>query len=159
MAKNNAIFLKNVKFARGPMFILYSGGMKRKKLWWRGRRRSRRTTVTQHYLQHKELAREHITARVEYWNQFYGFDYNRIAIRNQRTCWGSCSSNNNLNFSYKLLFLPERLFDYIIVHELCHLEEFNHSQSFWDLVGETLPDYKKLREELHNAKVTLHKLV
>ena len=131
--------------------------MRKKRLWWRRgwRVKRRRSSVTKHYLKHKELARDFVHDRIEYWNEFYQFDYGRIAIRNQKTCWGSCSSLGNLNFNYKMMFLPEHLADYVIVHELCHLQEFNHSQAFWDLVGEALPNYKSLREELHEAKLVL----
>lgn len=115
-------------------------------MFWRRRRRA--TTVTKHYQVHKELARSHITSRVEHFNNYYQLPYNRIAIRNQRTCWGSCSEYKNLNFNYKLLFLPPHLMDYVVVHELCHLAELNHSTRFWSLVGETLPDYKERRSAL-----------
>jgi predicted metal-dependent hydrolase len=117
-------------------------------MWYR--RRRRRTTVTKHYLAHKETAREYIVEKVRYWNTYYGFPINRIAIRNQKTCWGSCSEHNNLNFNYKLLFLPEHLADYVIVHEICHLGELNHSPAFWELVGRTQPEYKMHRKELRN---------
>lgn len=120
-------------------------------MWWRTKRRvvrKRASTVTQHYLTHKELARAHILERLVYFNQFYQLQFNRVAIRNQRGCWGSCSAKRNLNFNYKILFLPPHLTDYIIVHELCHLKEMNHGQQFWDLVALQLPEYKKLRREL-----------
>ncbi len=109
--------------------------------WYRVRRK-RASSVTKHYQTHKELAREVIIKRLEYWNQFYQLTYNRVAIRNQRRCWGSCTSKGNLNFSYKLIFLPPALLDYIVVHELCHLAELNHGKSFWALVERTLPDYR-----------------
>lgn len=115
------------------------------------RRRRRRTRVTKHYLEHKETARAFVTERVMHWNSFYNFEINRIAIRNQKTCWGSCSEHKNLNFNYKLLFLPEHLADYIVVHELCHLAELNHSPRFWNLVAQTLPDYKVHRKELQKV--------
>ncbi len=92
----------------------------------------------------KILAKE----RLEYFNQFYGFTYNKVFVRNQKTRWGSCSKVGNLNFNYKIALLPENLRDYIIVHELCHLGEFNHSKQFWALVAKTMPDYKKQRGEL-----------
>src|SRR5690606_28006625 len=117
------------------------------RLWFR-RRRRRQSSVTEHYLTHKEAARAFIHERIAYWNAYYNFRFNRIAIRNQRTCWGSCSEYKNLNFSYKLLFIPEHLADYVIVHELCHLRELNHSKRFWDLVAHTQPEYETLREEL-----------
>lgn len=67
----------------------------------------------------------------------------RISIKDLRSRWGSCSSQGNLNFHFKIIFLPEELVDYIIVHELSHLVEMNHSHRFWSLVGTVLPDYRK----------------
>ena len=110
-------------------------------MWYRVRKRRRRTSVTKHYVTHKEQARELVLSRLEYFNQYYGLAWKRVSIRNQRTCWGSCTSLGNLNFNYKLLFLPPELRDYIIVHELCHLAELNHGRKFWDLVREQVPDY------------------
>lgn len=118
------------------------------------RRRRRRKQPSKHYLAHKEKAHAFITARLEHWNAHYQFTYNRIAIRNQKTCWGSCSAHGNLNFSYKILFLPPHLADYIIVHELCHLAELNHSPQFWARVAEACPEYKKHRAEL--KRLTVH---
>lgn len=115
---------------------------------WRRIRRRRATSVTKHYLDNKEAARKLVLARLHYFNQHYGFTWNRVAIRNQRRCWGSCSALGNLNFSYKLLLLPQHLTDYIIVHELCHLKELNHGQEFWGLVEEIMPDYKERIVEL-----------
>lgn len=122
--------------------------------WYRivRRRRRRASSVTKHYVEHKEVARELVLARLEHFNQFYGYTYNRVAIRNQRRCWGSCSAKGNLNFSYKLLFLPPCLSDYVILHELCHLNELNHSKRFWDLVGEAMPDYKERVKELRRIE-------
>lgn len=122
-------------------------------MWRRRKVRSRRpSTVTKHYVAHKEAARELTLARLEHFNTHYGLTWNRVAIRNQRTCWGSCTSLKNLNFNYKLLFLPPHLQDYLIVHELCHLKELNHSPRFWALVAETLPEYKFLRKELQQVE-------
>ncbi len=104
------------------------------------------------YYEHKNEALIFISKKLEKFNKYYNFKYNRISIRNQRTRWGSCSRKGNLNFSYKILFLPEHLSDYIIVHEICHLKEFNHSKNFWNLVAKTIPDYLEKRRELrkHN---------
>lgn len=118
----------------------------------RRRRRKRASSVTKHYLAHKEAAREVITQRLVYWNQFYGFSYNRVAIRNQRRCWGSCTSLRNLNFSYRILFLPSHLQDYIVVHELCHLQELNHGSNFWMLVAQQIPEYKSHIQELREIE-------
>jgi len=114
----------------------------------RKRRRSRASSVTKHYVENKEKARELTLARLHHFNQHYQYEWNRVAIRNQRRCWGSCSSLKNLNFNYKIIWLPEHLQDYIIVHELCHLEEMNHGRSFWILVARTIPDYEFRIKEL-----------
>jgi len=101
-----------------------------------------------HYLKHKEEARELILKRVEYFSSMYGFKYNRVSIKNQKTRWGSCSRKGNLNFNYKISFLHPAMRDYIIVHELCHLKELNHSRKFWALVEDIIPDYFETRREL-----------
>ena len=86
--------------------------------------------------------------RLAEFNLFYGYQVNRVSIKNQRTRWGSCSKKGNINFNYRIALLPDRLADYLVVHELCHLGEFNHSQKFWDLVAKTIPDYRLRRKEL-----------
>jgi len=119
----------------------------------RRRKRRRNSSITVHYTAHKESARKLVHEKLQYWNQFYNFSYKRVSIRNTRTCWGSCTSLKNLNFSYRVLFLPPSLQDYIIVHELCHLEQLNHSQAFWDLVAIQLPEHKALRSELKSIEL------
>jgi len=105
------------------------------------------------YQRYKESARRLVNKKIDYFNQFYNFKYGRISIRNQKTRWGSCSRQGNLNFSYRILFLPENLIDYVIVHELCHLGEFNHSQNFWSLVQKTIPNYLSIRRQLKSNKI------
>jgi predicted metal-dependent hydrolase len=100
------------------------------------------------YLKNKEQARTFVKEKLEHFNQFYNLTWQRVSIRNQKRRWGSCSQKGNLNFNYKILFLPERCADYIIVHELCHLQEFNHSRRFWELVARAIPDYREMRKEL-----------
>jgi hypothetical protein len=120
-------------------------------MWWVPKRRVRKkraSTVTKHYLEHKELARSLAHSRLEYFNQHYNLPFKRVAIKNQRRCWGSCSSLRNLNFNYKIYFLPPHLQDYIIVHELCHLVELNHGQEFWNLVAQQIPEYRSCVAEL-----------
>ena len=122
---------------------------------WRIRRRilrKRASSVTKHYQENKEAARAVILERLDYFNQFYGLTWNRVAIRNQRRCWGSCSSQKNLNFSYKLMYLPDNLRDYIVVHELCHLKELHHGRAFWELVAVALPNYQELVRELKQVE-------
>lgn len=107
------------------------------------------------FVAHKERARFLAHARIAYFNETYKFNFNRVSIKNQKTRWGSCSSKGNLNFNYKIVHLPERLADYIIVHELCHLSEFNHSKKFWALVEKTIPNHLELRRELKGIGVRL----
>jgi predicted metal-dependent hydrolase len=103
---------------------------------------------TRSYLTHKEKARRLVNSRLRHFNQYYNFEYKRVSIKNQKTKWGSCSNKANLNFNYRIMFLPEELIDYIVVHELCHLKELNHSKRFWALVAQTMPDYKKHKKHL-----------
>jgi len=101
----------------------------------------------------KTKAKILIRTRLEYFSSQYGFKYQRLSIRNQKTRWGSCSKQGNLNFNYRLLYLSDKLRDYIIIHELCHLQEFNHSPKFWQLVAEIVPDYEKMRQKLKSLKM------
>lgn len=111
--------------------------------------------VNKKYQENKDKALWIVKDRIEYFNTFYNFKWNRIVIRNQKTRWGSCSRKGNLNFNYKIALLPPESADYIIVHELCHLGEFNHSQKFWDLVAKTIPDYLTIRKDLRKNGHTI----
>lgn len=101
-----------------------------------------------HYNKYRCKAKQIITERVAEINKLYNYKYQRISVRNQKTRWGSCSRQGNLNFNYRLIFLEKEAFDYIICHELCHLKEFNHSPKFWLLVAKVCPDYKYWRKKL-----------
>ncbi|MGB7958015.1 MAG: M48 family metallopeptidase [Minisyncoccia bacterium] len=103
------------------------------------------------YLRYKEEAAIFIAGKVRQLNAVYGYRYGKINIKNQKTRWGSCSRGGNLNFNYKILFLPEKMQDYIIAHEICHLKEFNHSKSFWSLVARVVPDHATVRKELKRS--------
>lgn len=91
----------------------------------------------------KKNFRDIVTEAVEEYIQEYGYEYNRIAIKDNKSNWGSCSSKKNLNFNWKLIFAPLDIIDYVVVHEICHLKEQNHSKDFWDLVAKEFPDYKE----------------
>lgn len=100
------------------------------------------------YVKNKERVLILINARIGEFNKIYGYNFNKINIRNQKTRWGSCSVKKNLNFNYRIIYLPTKIIDYVIIHELCHLKEFNHSRRFWDLVKRGIPDYRDIRKEL-----------
>ena len=104
------------------------------------------------YLANKEAARALVIERVAHFNLHYKLPVGKIAIRNQKSRCCSCSRKGNLNFNYKLVFLPPDQRDYVIVHEICHIKEFNHGRGFWALVAETIPDYKALRHKLRHVR-------
>lgn len=106
----------------------------------------RRGTVA--YRQAIREARTLIAERLAHFNRVYGYTIGKISIRNQKTRWGSCSREGNLNFNYRIIYLPDTHRDYIIVHELCHIAQHNHSKAFWDLVMRTVPDAKQIRKDL-----------
>ena len=94
----------------------------------------------------KELADKalrYIPERVAYFAKLVGVTYGRITIRNQKTRWGSCSSKGNLNFNCLLMLTPPEVIDYVVVHELCHRKEMNHSKAFWNEVEKVCPNYKE----------------
>ena len=96
----------------------------------------------------RDLARKLIEKRLAYFQPLYGVSWKRVSVRNQKTRWGSCSQSGTLSFNYRLLWLPPSLRDYVIVHELCHLREFNHSPKFWALIALRFSEYRSLRKEL-----------
>ena len=91
-----------------------------------------------------------IEKRVSYYAPMIGVSYNRISVRIQHTRWGSCSSKGNLNFNCLLALLPQDVVDYVVVHELCHLKQMNHSARFWSEVRAILPDYEISKHWLQN---------
>lgn len=99
----------------------------------------------------KAVIKKAFEDRVSYYADIMGVSYNRITIRDQKTRWGSCSSKGNLNFNFRLYYMPQHLMDYVIVHELSHRRHMDHSKEFWNEVGRFYPDYKKCVEELRIA--------
>lgn len=95
-----------------------------------------------------EEALKVIPERVEYFAKVIGVTYGKITVRNQKTRWGSCSSKGNLNFNCLLMLAPSEVLDYVVVHELCHRKQMNHSKAFWLEVEKVLPNYKEVRKWL-----------
>lgn len=118
--------------------------------------RNKRTVITEDMRREGvEKALKIFPERVEYYARKMGISYGRITIREQKTRWGSCSSKGNLNFNWKLTLMPMEILDYVVVHELAHRREMNHSREFWKIVEQVLPDYQDRRRRLKELTVTL----
>ena len=100
---------------------------------------------------YKKQAKDVIVKRVDELAQKHGFLYNRIRITSARTRWGSCSSKKNLNFSWRLIMVPQEVIDYVVVHELTHLKHMDHSSAFWRAVEALCPNYKQCRKRLNKT--------
>lgn len=96
-----------------------------------------------------------IPEKVRYYAKIMGVSYGRITIRNQKSRWGSCSGKGNLNFNCLLMLAPDEVLDYVVVHELCHRIEMNHSKAFWNQVENVMPDYKEKRQwlKVHGSEI------
>ena len=99
-----------------------------------------------------QKAKDIFPKRVAYFADRMGVAYGRITIREQKTRWGSCSSSGNLNFNCALMNTTPEIIDYVVVHELCHRKQMNHSALFWAEVEKVLPNYKELRSALKNYR-------
>ncbi len=93
-------------------------------------------------LWYREMANRFLVERTKFWAQSMKVKYNRIRIKNQRSLWGSCSQKGNLNFNWRIMLLTPKEADYLIIHELAHIREMNHSSRFWLLVKKHCPDYR-----------------
>ncbi len=107
----------------------------------------------QEYAKQKQAALAFSRERVAFFNQLYQFSYQSISVKNQKTLWGSCSRKGRLSFNYRILLLPPHVADYIVVHELCHLAQFNHSPRFWEQVRRAIPKYLECRAELKKHRL------
>ncbi len=125
------IYKRLEKFKRSPIKFLTKSGKRE-------------------FFKYRGLALKIAQERLEYFNVIYSLKFNRITIRNQKSRWGSCSRRGNLSFNYKIALLPDSLLDYVIVHEICHLAQMNHSKKFWDLVSVAIPNYKEARKQMNN---------
>jgi predicted metal-dependent hydrolase len=107
---------------------------------------------TANYKKDKDRALKLVNRRLNHYNKTYKFKYNNVRVKNQKSRWGSCSEKRNLNFNFRIIYLPKRLADYLIVHELCHLGELNHSKKYWELVEKTFPDHKIVRKQMRKIR-------
>ncbi len=98
----------------------------------------------------RKMAKQILPPKVAYYAEIMGLKYGRITITSAKTRFGSCSSKGNLSFSYRLMMYPEAAIDYVVVHELAHLKEMNHSPAFYKVVAKVLPDYKERIKLLKN---------
>lgn len=116
--------------------------------------KDRRTKVMEWY---KRQAMPHITARADAYRRITGWNFTSLAITKAESRWGSCGPKGSINFSWKLMMAPPEVIDYVVVHELAHITEKNHSKRFWNKVGSVLPDYKERRRWLREnvAKCTI----
>lgn len=106
------------------------------------------TAEKRHIGEYKQRAAKLVEAQAAHYAARFGVQYRRITIRAQKRRWGSCSRAGNLSFNYKIALLSKRLQNYIIVHEICHLLQFDHSRAFWEHVAHEVPDHQVLRAEL-----------
>jgi predicted metal-dependent hydrolase len=101
------------------------------------------------------FSEEIILDRLDYFAELMDLNFRSVKVVNSRAKWGSCDNNLNLSFNFKMAMLPPSLVDYIIVHELSHILEFNHSYKFWEVVASIIPTYKKQRQKLKNSSFLL----
>lgn len=133
--------IERILYEKEAWILKYQADMLRRKTEYEGKNEPKLT-----YAEIRELAdkaQRYIPERVSFYAAIIGVTYGRITIRNQKTRWGSCSSKGNLNFNCLLMLAPEEVIDYVVVHELCHRKEMNHSAAFWNEVAKVLPDYRK----------------
>ena len=108
------------------------------------------SAVVTEWLRNK--AAEVLPIKTKEWAEKIGVEYNRVVLKDQRTLWASCSSQKNINYSYRIVKMPPVVQDYLVIHELCHLKFMNHGEEYWSLVGQFSPDYKQHRRWLNEHK-------
>ena len=95
-------------------------------------------------------------SRAEHWAPYLGVTFNRVSVKDQRTLWGSCTREGNLNFSWRLALAPDAVLDYLVVHELAHRAQMNHSRRFWAVVETLCPGHRSHRRWLRKNGRALH---
>ena len=105
----------------------------------------------------KQAARVHLSGACDTHARALGLSYGRISLRDTRSRWGSCSTQGNLMFSWRLIMAPPQVLDYVAAHEVAHLVEMNHSAAYWAVVARVFPDHKAPRRWLRDQGATLHR--
>ena len=121
---------------------------KKERLQQESRKRFSNAQREQLEKQYRAAAKAYIPGRAKYYADILGVHFERVRIGAQKTRWGSCSARGTLSFHWKLMLAPPKVLDYVIVHEVCHLKEMNHSGAFWSWVGFLMPDYGEQRKWL-----------
>lgn len=99
---------------------------------------------------YKQQAEAYLMQRLNYWQNRMGLYSSSLKIKGYKRRWGSCSGSRQITFNWKLIFADDELIDYVVIHEIAHLQHMNHSKSFWLLVEQYCADWKRLRKELNN---------
>ncbi|MCL2051866.1 MAG: M48 family metallopeptidase [Lachnospiraceae bacterium] len=106
---------------------------------------------------YRTLAKKHLTAKTSDFAELMSLKPSAVKINSAKTRWGSCSSKKNINFSWRLIMASDEVIDYVVVHELAHIKEMNHSERFWAVVEGVLPDFKKRKKQLRELQKKLMK--
>lgn len=144
-----------VSFASAELFAQSKAGWIRKHLHKMEQMERAAKVVSENNPINRTSARKYLVNRLNHLAAKYGFKYNRVFIKNQKTRWGSCSGKNNINLNVNLVRLPDELIDYTIVHELVHTHIKNHGQRFWDQLDRLLGDAKQLDKALNEYNFLL----
>ena len=105
---------------------------------------------------YKKQASAYITKRVDYYKDIVGVTVNSVSIKSRKSQWGSCDSNGDLTFSWRLVMARPEAIDYVVIHELCHRKHMDHSRDFWNQVQKYMPDFKKQKQWLEENSVNLN---
>ena len=138
-----------VSFASAELFARSKAGWIRKHMYKMEQMERAAKVVSENNPINRTSARKYLVNRLNHLAAKYGFKYNRVFIKNQKTRWGSCSGKNNINLNVNLVRLPDELIDYTIVHELVHTHIKNHGQRFWHQLDRLLGDAKQLDKALN----------
>ena len=146
---------RGVSFASAELFAQSKAGWIKKHLEKMKKKELAAKSFSENNPIDRRAARRHLVERLNYLADRYGFEYNRVFIKNQKTRWGSCSGQNNINLNVNLVRLPEELIDYTLLHELVHTRIKNHGKQFWAQLDRLLGDARKLDRALSEYNLLL----